>query len=167
MGRVPVEPRMSMNPAPRSRRLSLLLVPVALACALLAPAAASANTKLRVGFLDNAYAATYPDLFWSEARDLNVGFMRWDLQWKHVAPTKPRNPRDPGDPAYLWSQTDAFVQRAVAEGMQDNVMFTLWATPRWASKTPNAKGYTATMPKLADWRAFAYAAAKRYSGSYT
>jgi len=98
-----------MKPAPISRRLHLLLVPVALACALVAPAVASANKKLRVGFLDNAYALSNPDLFWSEARELNVGFMRWDLQWKHVAPTKPRNPRDPGDPAYHWGETDRVV----------------------------------------------------------
>lgn len=156
-----------MKPALTTRRLRVLLVPLAIACALVAPAVASANQKLRVGFLDNAWASTSPDLFWSEARDLNVGFMRWDLQWKHVAPTRPRNPRDPGDPAYQWGETDRFVQRAVAEGLDGNIMFTLWATPKWASKTPNAKGYTATMPKLADWRAFAYAAARRYSGTYT
>jgi hypothetical protein len=158
---------MSMKPALTARRLRLLLVPLALACALVAPAVASANTKLRVGFLDNAYALSNPDLFWSEARELNVGFMRWDLQWKHVAPTKPRNPRDPGDPAYQWGETDRFVQRAVAEGLADNIMVTLWATPKWASTNPNAKGYTASMPKMADWKAFAYAAATRYSGTYT
>ncbi|MEY4226794.1 MAG: hypothetical protein RL190_1551 [Actinomycetota bacterium] len=156
-----------MKPEPTTRRLRHLVIPLAIACALAAPAVASANAKLRVGFLDNAYASTYPGPFWSEASDLNVGFMRWDLQWKHVAPTKPRSPRDPADPAYNWTQTDAFVRNAVAAGLQDNIMFTLWATPRWASKTPNAKGYTATMPKLADWKAFAYAAATRYSGTFT
>ncbi len=156
-----------MKPALTTRRLRLLLVPVAIACALVAPAVASANKKLRVGFLDNAYALSNPDLFWSEAQELNVGFMRWDLQWKHVAPTKPRNPRDPGDPAYQWGETDRVVQRAVAEGLAGNIMFTLWATPKWASTKPNAKGYTASMPKLDAWRNFAYAAAKRYSGTYT
>ena len=113
-----------MKPALTTRRLRLLLVPLAIACALVAPAVASANKKLRVGFLDNAYVLSNPDLFWSEAQDLNVGFMRWDLQWKHVAPTKPRNPRDPGDPAYHWGETDRFVTRAVAEGLAGNIMFT-------------------------------------------
>ena len=157
----------SRQPMRRRARTPLaLILPLAAVLVLALPAVASANAKLRVGFLDNAYATTFPDRFWEEAAELNVGFARWDIQWTHVAPTRPRSPRDPADPAYRWGETDAFVQRAVAAGLQDQIMFTLWATPAWASTTPRARGVTATMPRMAHWRAFAYAAARRYSGTY-
>ena len=148
----------------QARRILITLVAC---CALLAlPALASANKNLRVGFLDNAYGQGYPNDFWLDAVTLNVGFMRWDLQWKHLTTGKPKNPRDVEDPAYLWAASDAFVRGAAAHGLQDRVMFTLWATPAWASSL-SASGSAADMPKIDAWRAFVHVVATRYSGTYT
>ena len=145
------------------------LVPVLVACLtiLALPAAASANAKLKIGFLDNAYAGGDPTAFWSDIDTLDGGFMRWDLQWNTIAPKAPTNPRSPSDPAYHWGATDAFVRAAAEHGLQDNVMFTLWATPRWASSLGGGRGYTTHMPKIVAWRTFVAAAATRYSGKYT
>ncbi len=144
-----------------------LLAATAVACTLAVPGVASAKSTLQVGFLDNAYASIDPVGYWDDAAKLNVGFARWDVQWAEVAVTKPRNARDPADPAYFWALTDQFVLRAAAHGMQDRVMFTLWKTPTWASSTGATKARATQMPKLKDWRAFVYAVAKRYSGTYT
>lgn len=144
-----------------------ILITLAACVALLAiPALASANKNLRTGFLDNSYVISDPAGFWSDAVDLNVGFMRWDIQWVHMAATKPTNPRNVEDPAYFWSATDNFVRQAAEHGLQDRIMFTLWATPKWASSL-QASGTTADMPKIDAWRAFVHVVATRYSGNYT
>jgi hypothetical protein len=144
-----------------------ILITLAACVALLAiPALASANKNLRTGFLDNSYAASDPAAFWADAVELNVGFMRWDLQWVHMAATKPTNARNVEDPAYFWGATDNFVRQAAEHGLQDRIMFTLWSTPKWASSLKKS-GSTADMPKIRDWRAFVHVVATRYSGKYT
>ena len=144
-----------------------ILITLAACVALLAiPALASANKNLRAGFLDNAYVASDPAGFWSDAVALNVGFMRFDLQWAHMAVNKPKNPRNVEDPAYFWAASDNFVTQAAQHGLQDRVMFTLWSSPKWASSL-KASGSTADMPKIDAWRAFVHVVATRYSGKYT
>ena len=152
---------MALRRAPARRFLIML---VALAAVLVTPALASAKSNLQVGFLDNAYAGTYPTQFWADAKQLDVGFMRWDMQWGEMAVTRPTNPRNPEDPAYHFAQTDQFVTTAAAHGLQDRVMFTLWKTPTWATKAKTAKA--TQMPNLTDWRNFVAACATRYSGTY-
>jgi len=139
---------------------------ISLLALLALPALAAANSKLKIGFLDNVYVTGQAASFWSDVDQLNVGTMRWDVQWKEIAPTRPTNPRDPADPAYNWIQTDLFVLNAAAHGLQDKVMFTLWRTPTWASST-KSKPAEVQMPRLKDWRAFVAATATRYSGRYT
>jgi hypothetical protein len=145
-----------------ARRFLIMLA--ALAAVLVTPAFASAKSNLQVGFLDNAYATGHTEMFWSDARALNVGTMRWDIQWSEIAPTRPTDPRNPSDPAYLWAATDQFVRGAVVHGLQDRVLFTLWRTPPWATKAKTAK--ETQMPNLTDWRNFVAACATRYSGTY-
>lgn len=147
-----------------TRRIAALAL--ALVALLALPALAGANKKLKVGFLDNVYVTGQSAAFWADVDQLNVGIMRWDMQWKFVAPTKPADPRNPADPAYQWAQTDAFVRNAAAHGLQDKVLFTLWRTPDWAAST-KAKPSEVQMPKMADWKAFVAATATRYSGTYT
>jgi hypothetical protein len=118
----------------RTTHARRILITLAACVALLAiPALASANKNLRTGFLDNAYAGSDPAAFWSDAAELTVGFMRWDMQWAHMAVSKPKDARNVEDPAYFWAQTDNFVRQAAQHGLQDRIMFTLWATPKWAS----------------------------------
>ncbi len=145
------------------RMLSVLLAALA---ALALPAAAGANASLKVGFLDNAYSEQNPGAFWQDLADLNVGFMRWDVQWKVIAPERPDEERNPADPAYHWGATDAFVIGAAEHGLQDRVMFTVWRTPDWAAAVRNRGALEAQMPRVAAWRNFVAAAALRYSGTY-
>ena len=151
-------------PLSRARTRRCLIALAAVLAAALVPAVASAKSNLQVGFLDNGYAGTYPQEFWTDAVALNVGFMRWDMQWSEMAVSQPTNPRNPEDPAYYFAQTDAFVQQAAAHGLQDRVMFTLWKTPTWATKARTAKN--TQMPNLQQWRDFVAACATRYSGTY-
>ena len=130
------------------------------------PAIAGANADLKVGFLDNTYAEHSPDAFWADAATLNVGVMRWDLQWATIAPSQPVSERDPADPAYRWAATDAFVIGAANHGLQDRVMFTLWKTPPWAASVKNKGALETQMPTLTAWKNFVAAAATRYSGQY-
>ncbi|MGI9187186.1 MAG: glycosyl hydrolase [Gaiellales bacterium] len=153
--------------ARRRPSLRSLVVTTALAGALALPGAAAAKSTLQVGFLDNAYASTDSAGYWNDAVKLHVGFARWDMQWDQIAATRPRDARNPADPAYFWALTDQFVLQAAAHGLQDRVMFTLWKTPKWASSTGSTKARATQMPKLKDWRAFVFAVAKRYSGTYT
>ncbi len=155
--------RMSV-PSSSSRRVLVILAACLVALAL--PTIASAKSTLQVGFLDNAYAGSDPARFWSDAQELKVGFMRWDLNWKSIAATKPTNPRNPADPAYAFGATDVFVRSAAAHGLQDRIMFTLWATPKWASSLSKTNGSTADMPVLTAWRDYVAACATRYSGAY-
>lgn len=141
-----------------------LIALVACVATLAIPTVASANKNLAVGFLDNAYAGSQPAAFWSDAVALDVGFMRWDMQWNEIATSRPNNPRDPEDPAYDFTATDQFMRDAAAHGLQGKVMFTLWKTPSWATKAKTAKA--TQMPKLEDWRNFVFACATRYSGTY-
>jgi len=154
-------------PARPRLRTRAALVALAVAALLVTPALAGAKASLKVGFLDNTYVTTQSAAFWADVDQLNVGMMRWDVQWKYVAPTKPKNPRDPADPAYQWGATDSFVLNAKAHGLQDRVLFTVWRTPVWASSLSNRQAIETHMPKTRYWRDFVYAAAKRYSGSYT
>ena len=151
----------------RHPSLRSLIATAALVGALVVPSASAAKSTLQVGFLDNAYASTDSAGYWSDAVKLHVGFARWDMQWDQIAVNKPRNARNPADPAYFWALTDQFVLQAAAHGLQDRVMFTLWKTPKWASSTGSTKARATQMPKLKDWRAFVYAVARRYSGTYT
>lgn len=148
----------------RASARRLLIAIAALTAVLVLPTFASAKSNLQVGFLDNDYAGTDPAGFWSDAVDLQVGFMRWDMQWGEMAVSKPANPRNPADPAYHFAQTDQFVLNAASHGLQDKVMFTLWKTPTWATKATSAKA--TQMPNLTDWKNFVAACATRYSGKY-
>lgn len=153
---------------PRFRsELRLALLAAACAAILVVPTAASAKSTLAVGFLDNADVGSNPSAFWDDAVALRVGFMRWDMQWSELAATKPRDPRNPADPHYDFGASDQFVRAAAAHGLQDRVMFTLWKTPNWASSTKSRKARATQMPNLTMWRAFVFACAKRYSGTYT
>ena len=146
------------------RRVALLVGALALLVTL--PACAEAKSNLQVGFLDNAYALSAPSAYWGDAVALNVGFARWDVQWRNITSGRPAHPRDPEDPAYDWSGSDAFMRQAAAHGIADRVMFTLWMTPTWAVGTGATSSFATQMPKLRDWRDFVHACAVRYSGTY-
>ena len=72
---------------------------------------------------------------------------------------RPANPRNPNDSAYDWSVYDAMVKQSADNNIKP-VFSILW-TPSWAGPAKNM-----APRRLIDLRNFAYAAAKRYSGSF-
>ncbi|HTS72332.1 MAG TPA: glycosyl hydrolase [Gaiellaceae bacterium] len=145
-----------------SRRARIALIAVAAAVAAVFASQASANRYMLKGIYDPVQPMVAPDTAFPLLNTLHVQVLRMDLPWSTIAPTRPRHPMDPNDPAYDWSQYDTFVENAHQHKIQ--VIFSVWGTPRWANggQKPNRA------PKVAlDLQKFAYAAAKRYSGTFT
>jgi hypothetical protein len=142
-----------------------LIAGTALLAALLAPSAAKPqqhkkqSRALIVGIFDEQQSLGNPDWAFPEYETLGVEALRVNLYWNGVARKKPANARNPADPAYDWAVYDAFVKRA-AQAHIKPVFSILW-TPSWAGPAKNR-----APRRLIDLRNFAYAAAKRYSGSF-
>ena len=136
-------------------KLALAVVVVA----LLLPAAAGASTSIRYGVQDDAYLSAGPSLEPSlqTLDELGVGLVRYMVNWRQIAPVKPRHPTSPGDKAYDWSGTDATLGALHAHKIQ--VLVTLFRTPAWANGGKGAVVAPTGRYALAD---FAIAVAKRY-----
>jgi hypothetical protein len=135
------------------------------ALAGLVPAAAHPARHMLVGLFDESETLGYTDRSMPTLKTLRVQIVRSTLYWGGkggVAGTRrPAHPTDPGDKAYNWAPYDRMVREAAKNNIK--VLFSIWGTPSWANK---GKGL-AHAPTLArDLRNFAYAVAKRYSGSY-
>jgi hypothetical protein len=142
--------------------LGLTVLTAALA-ATAQPAAAS--SFLKIGIYDEAQTLygpvekTYPAL-----KALHVQVIRLNLYWGGrfgVARSRPTVSANPADPAYDWDLYDRTVDYAQQYGMQ--VVFSIYGTPSWAN---GGKGANVAPKNAADLKAFAYAAARRYSGTY-
>ena len=148
----------------RVLRSAVVLVTIGLAAvaATAKPTPALAARGMLTGIYDPVQPLVAPDQTFATYKKLHVKVMRMDLNWgMYVAKKRPAHPADPSDPAYNWDQYDTLVQNAHKNKIQ--VLFTIYGTPRWANggNKPNRPP-----KKMSDLRLFAYAAAKRYSGSY-
>jgi hypothetical protein len=153
----------------RRNVLIVALVAATTLLALFAPSAAKPQQHaqqsrgLIVGIFDEQQTIGNPDWAFPQYKTLGVEALRVNLYWggpSGVARQKrPANARNPADPAYDWSVYDAFIKRA-AENRIKPVLSILW-TPSWAGPTKNS-----APRRTIDLRNFAYAAAKRYSGSF-
>ena len=149
-------------------RLGVAVV-VSIAAAALAAATATpadASRYMRVGIYDEAQTlyGPIPETF-SLLNQLHVQEIRENLYWGGpygVAQHRPANPRDPDDPAYHWTLYDRTVAYAQQYGI--HVLFSVYGTPTWAS---GRQRRTSPRRTPIDLRNFAYAAAKRYSGTFT
>jgi hypothetical protein len=147
-----------------------LTVAVILAAAGLAVPAAGASPGILVGLNDEANTLYGdPEITFPILRDLRTEVLRVNLYWGGnqygVANTKPTDPADPGDPAYDWTLYDRFVRYSSQYGIK--VVFSILFTPKWAN---GGKAKNVAPTTTAGWtamRQFAFAAAKRYSGTYT
>jgi hypothetical protein len=144
-----------------SKRACIALF-VAAAVAAVFASQASANRYMLTGIYDPVQPIVAPDTTFPLLQRLHVKVLRMDMPWYQIATKRPAHPMDPNDPAYNWGQYDTFVQNAHKSKIQ--VIFEIWGTPRWANggKKPNR-----APKKGLDLQRFAYAAAKRYSGSFT
>jgi Glycosyl hydrolase catalytic core len=103
-----------------------------------------------------------PDKTFTTFSNLRVQVLRMDLPWgQAIAKTMPKNGADPNDPAYDWDLYDQFVLNAKKHNMA--VLFTIYGTPSWANggQKPNR-----APKKMSYLKNFAFAAAKRYSGTF-
>ena len=144
-----------------SRRFGGVCAALAAALALCA-STASASPGLLVGILDDANTLGDPGTTFPVLQTLHAKLVRMTLNWRAIAATEPATPQDPADPAYNWTRYDRAVEAADAAGI--SVLLTIWATPAWANGGQAAQRAPTNAKSLYD---FAYAAAKRYSGTFT
>ena len=138
---------------------------VAVVLTAVVAASAHASRYLRVGIYDEAQTLYGPvDQTFATFKQLHVQEVRLNLYWggKYgVAKSRPKSATNPDDPAYVWTLYDRTVNIASRNGVR--VVFSIYGTPTWAN---GGKGANVAPTRLNDLRNFAYAAAKRYSGSY-
>ena len=127
--------------------------------------AAGASSAMQIGVYDEGQTF-FGDLnqVFATYKTLHVGVLRVNLYWGGklgVAKARPFKASDPRDAAYDWTIYDRTAFYAAANGIQ--LLFSITGTPRWANG-----GQSSNRPptQYAYLRAFAYAAAARYSGTY-
>jgi hypothetical protein len=148
-----------------SRLAAVVLSVAAVAAALVAPSANGARGLLKGLYDDNQLLYGNPDRNYPILSQLRTDVIRINLYWGGefgVANRRPASGTDPADPAYDWGIYDRAVNYAAQYGVQ--VVFSIWGTPGWANRFKGLR-YGPTTP--ADLQKFAYAAARRYSGSFT
>jgi hypothetical protein len=144
--------------------VAVLCAAVLAATAVLATTAqpAAASSFLKIGIYDEAQTLygpvqrTYPAL-----NSLHVQVIRLNLYWGGrfgVARSRPAISADPADAAYDWDLYDRTVDYAQQYGMS-----VIYGTPGWAN---GGKAANVAPKNAADLKNFAYAAARRYSGTY-
>jgi hypothetical protein len=149
------------------RRVALFLALVLAAAGLAVSASSNAESaseraaasRMLVGFYDDESIFGRTDWAYRQLKSLRAGVVRITIDWSSVARRRPTAPADPADPAYNWT----IVDNVVAEARQNRiaVVAAIFGTPRWAGRGKNR------LPRrITDLRLFAFAAAKRYSGTY-
>jgi hypothetical protein len=149
----------------------LLAAAVVLAAAFVAVPSAMAKKGMLVGLYDEPQTFGNPTRAFPLMRTLRTQVVRVNLYWGSsagrtgsglgVAKRRPARPLDPNDRAYDWSLYDRTVQ--LAQRYRMKVVFAIYGTPGWANR---GKGSNVPPTKAADLRNFAYAAARRYSGTF-
>jgi hypothetical protein len=125
----------------------------------------SASSKLQLGLFDDSEVLGRPDQTFPLLKQLHDQVIRVTLHWGGpigvAGDRRPKDATDPDDPAYDWFAYDRAVMDADAAGIK--VLFDIVDTPHWAN---GDRGINRAPTKMADLRDFAYAAAKRYSGTF-
>ena len=151
-------------------RWPILAATLAAAAGLVLPATpAAASSRMQIGVYDEGETFfDNPDTVFARYRSLGVKVLRVNLYWGHpnpklaVARSRPFDGADPRDAAYDWSVYDRTAHYARQYGI--TLLFSITGTPRWAN---GGQSFNHAPRKYSDLRDFAYAAAARYSGTYT
>jgi hypothetical protein len=126
---------------------------------------AGASPVLRVGIYDETQTLYGPvSTTFVLFNALHVQEVRLNLYWGGrygVALRRPAHPADPADPAYNWSLYDRTLNYANQYGVK--ILFSIYGTPAWANR---GQGQNVPPTYGIDLRNFAYAAARRYGGTY-
>ena len=142
----------------------LRTVVVALAAALVCVPAAGASRSMLVGLLDEAALYDDPAYVFPLMQQARTQVLRLNLYWGGdvgVATRRPTRATDPNDAAYDWELYDRTVNYAAQHKIR--LLFSVYGTPKWAN---GSAGRNVPPKRLSDLRNFAYAAAKRYSGTF-
>jgi hypothetical protein len=142
--------------------IALLLVALCAFAASARPQSANAARGMLIGIFDPNRPFDSPDQTFPMLVNLRAQIIRVNLDWFSVAKKRPLHPTDPLDPAYDWSRYDAMLLNAKKSKIQ--VLFTIYGTPRWANGTK--KGLNRAPRQMLFLKQFAFAAAKRYSGTF-
>jgi hypothetical protein len=153
-----------------SRNLALLAAVLFAAAGLAVPAStatkASSARHMLVGIVDDAQTLYGdPDKTYPLLKKLRVQVVRVNLYWGGrfgVARRRPSLATNPNDPAYDWRLFDRAVTHASKNGIK--VLFTIMYAPSWAN---GGHAQNVAPRNSDDLRKFAYAAAWRYSGTFT
>ena len=146
---------------PTVRSLAAVL---AVLFALAMPGSASPSNAMLLGLFDDAITLNPETDNFPLLQSLHVQVVRMTLLWGGpggVAVKQPEHPADPSDPAYDWSRYDQAVERATNAGLRP--LLTIVGTPSWANGGQSPQHAPTSESSL---RAFAYAAAQRYSGTF-
>jgi hypothetical protein len=131
--------------------------------ALFAAPSAVGSRHLLGGIFDEPQTLGNPDWAFPQYTSLGVDVIRVNLYWGGASGVarrrRPVNAINPADAAYDWALYDSTVKRAAAARIK--VVFSILWTPGWAGPRANR-----APRKMIDLRNFAFAAAKRYSGSF-
>lgn len=149
------------------KRVALLLVLVLAAAGVAVSASSDAEpaserttaTRMPVGFYDDEQVFGRTDWAFTQLKSLRAGIVRITIDWSAVARRRPTAPADPSDPAYNWTAVDNVVTQAAKNKIR--VLAAIYGTPRWAGP-----GKSRLPRRVTDLRLFAFAAAKRYSGTF-
>jgi hypothetical protein len=119
-----------------------------------------------LGLFDEQQVLGQPDTAFPLLEELRVQAIRVGLRWGGpIGVARDRRPTvatNPDDPAYDWALYDSTVKRAAAAKIK--VVFSIIDTPAWAN---GGKQVNRAPTKAGDLRNFAFAAARRYSGTFT
>src|SRR5438874_2720308 len=126
---------------------------------------AESGEHMLVGIQDEANTLYgNPDVTFPILKRLRTQVLRVNLYWGGrfgVAIERPVNAANPRDPAYDWSLYDRTVNYASQYGIK--MLFSIYGTPGWANQH---RGLNRAPTSFADLQKFAFAAAKRYSGTF-
>ena len=111
----------------------LLVAAIAVLVLALAAGSASAEERMWIGFHDDPvlrYGGNRQAEL-DKVRGANATIVRTLVEWRSVAPKRPRSATNAFDPAYRFADLDEFVRNAQQRGME--VLMTIWGTPKWAN----------------------------------
>jgi Glycosyl hydrolase catalytic core len=149
-----------------SKKLSIALLTLVLCgfAATAKPEPAAAARGMLVGIYDPNQPLDSPDKAFQTLKNLRAQIIRVDLNWGGIVAKKkrPEFPSDPADRAYNWDIYDRLLLNAKKNKIQ--VLFTIYGTPRWANG--KKKGLNRAPRQMLFLKQFAFAAAKRYSGTF-
>ena len=139
----------------------MFLVLPLLAAACLGAGSGQASTGVRYGIQDDAWLEFGPGTLEQRLvtfKRLGVPLVRFTVRWNEVALRRPKDAASPRDRAYDWRRPDRVLRGLRRHGLTP--VLTLVGTPAWANsgRPPNF-----APPRPRDFRAFATAAARRYS----